>query len=188
MKNINRTILIKVHLLLASFIFPVALMFIVTGAFYTWGIKGSYSSEVHMIPLEKPLVGEQQELVGLIEDTLQQLSIPPPSGKAKVKTIGSSFQLEWTGSKRDIVLEPTSDERMAKLTTKETSWYRNLVQLHKAKGGQLFKVYAAALAISLFTILLSGFLMAWQMPKYRKMALLSSTAGIVVFLLMFGLS
>jgi hypothetical protein len=188
MNTINRTTLIRVHLLLATFIFPVALMFIVTGAFYTWGIKGSYTSEVHMIPLDTPLVDEKQMLVGLIENRLQQLSISPPSGKAKVKKTGASFQLEWTGSKRDIVLEPTSDERMAKLTIKETSWYRNLVQLHKAKGGQLFKVYAATLAISLFTILLSGFLMAWQIPKYRKMALLSSTAGIVVFLLMFGLS
>ena len=58
--------------------------------------------------------------------------------------------------------EPTSDELFAKLTISETTWYRNLVQLHKAKGGQLFKVYAAGLAISLFIILLSGFLMAWQ--------------------------
>ena len=134
------------------------------------------------------MIDEQQELVGLIENALQRLSIPSPSGKPKVKRSGTSFYLEWTGSKMDIVLEPTSDEYMAKLTVKETSWYRNLVQLHKAKGGQLFKIYAAALAISLFTILLSGFLMAWQMPKYRKMAFLSSTAGIVMFFLMFGLS
>ena len=188
MKMNNRTTLIKVHLLLATFIFPAALMFITTGAFYTWGIKGSYTTEFHMIPLDTPLVDEQQELVGLIEDTLQRLSIPSPSGKAKVKKSGSSFYLEWTGSKRDIVLEPTPDEYMAKLSVKETSWYRNLVQLHKAKGGPLFKIYAAALAISLFTILLSGFLMAWQIPKYRKMALLSSTAGIAVFLFMFALS
>jgi hypothetical protein len=63
-----------------------------------------------------------------------------------------------------------------------------LVQLHKAKGGQLFKVYAAILAVSLFIILFSGFIMAWQVPKYRKLALIFSTAGISMFLLMIGAS
>ena len=76
----------------------------------------------------------------------------------------------------------------AKLTIKETTWYRNLVQLHKAKGGQIFKFYAAGLAIALFIILASGFLMAWQIPKYRRQALFCSAAGIFVFLLMIASS
>lgn len=184
----NRPTLIKIHLLLATFIFPVALMFLITGAFYTWEVKGSYVSDVHTLPLETPLVDNKQALVTLVERELQRLSVAPPSGKAKIKKTGTSFQLEWTGSKRDVILEPTSDQRLAKLTIKETTWYRNFVQLHKAKGGQLFKVYAAVLAASLFIILLSGFLMAWQIPKYRKMALTCSTAGVVVFVLMYSLS
>ena len=188
MKTINRSVLIKVHLLLAAFIFPVALMFIVTGAFYTLGIKGSYNSEVYVLPLDKPLTNEKLLLVGIVEHQLQRLAITPPSGKAAVKKTGTSFLLEWTGSKRDILLEPTPDDLLAKLTVKETSWYRNFVQLHKAKGGQLFKVYAAVLASSLFIILLSGFIMAWQIPKYRTMALMSSTVGLVIFIILFSLS
>ena len=88
---------------------------------------------------------------------------------------------------RDVVLEPTADRLTAKLTVKDTTWYRHLVQLHKAKGGQLFKFYAATLAISLFVILLSGFVMAWQVPKYRRMAIVCSATGIGVFLLMMWL-
>ena len=163
-------------------------MFIITGAFYTWEIKGSYDSEVHMLPLDVPLIDEQDALVEIIDRELQRLSIPTPSGGATVKRSGTSFQLEWTGSKRDVVLEPTADGLQAKLTVKETSWYRNFVQLHKAKGGQFFKVYAALLAVSLFTILISGFIMAWQVPNLRKMTLMFSGAGIVIFLLMHGLS
>jgi len=184
----NRASLIKVHLLLATFIFPAALMFIVTGAFYTWEIKGSYNSEVYMLPLQTPLTDEQLILVEIVTRELEQRSIEHPSGKAKVKKNGTSFQLEWTGSKRDVVLEPTPDELLAKLTIKETTWYRNFVQLHKAKGGQLFKVYAAIMALSLFTILLSGFIMAWQIPKYRTMAITFSAAGIAVFIIVFSLS
>jgi hypothetical protein len=185
---VNRLTLTKIHMLLAAFIFPVALMFLVTGGFYTWGIKGSYVSETHQLPLDQPLTDDQTMLVELTEQTLQQLSIAPPSGGAKVKKVGTSFQLEWTGRARDVVLEPTADPLVAKFTVKETNWYRNFVQLHKAKGGQLFKFYAAILAVSLFSILLSGFLMAMQIPKYRKMSMVAALMGIGLFIVMVSLS
>jgi hypothetical protein len=188
MSVVSRSTLVKIHMLLAAFIFPVACMFLVTGGFYTWGIKGSYNSEVHVISLAKPLTQDQQHLETLTRQELEKLSVAVPSGAAKVKKGGTSFKLEWTGSDRDVVLEPTSDSLSAKLTIKETTWYRHLVQLHKAKGGQLFKIYAAILAISLFIILFSGFIMAWQVPKYRKLALIFSAAGLCMFLLMINAS
>ena len=188
MPLLNRATLTKIHMLLAAFIFPVAVMFLVTGSLYTWDIKGSYVSDVYMIELAKPLTGDQQALRSLVEQELAARSIDLPSGAAKVKQGGTSFKLEWTGAARDVVLEPTADGAVAKLTIKETTWYRNLVQLHKAKGGQLFKVYAAILAVSLFTILASGFLMAWQVPKYRRQALIFSALGVCMFLLMVAAS
>jgi hypothetical protein len=180
----NRQTLTKIHMLLAAFMFPVALMFLVTGGLYTWGIKGSYESQSYQLELDQPLTDDQALLAELTETELQRLSVAPPSGAAKVKKLGTSFQLEWTGAARDVVLEPTADPLVAKLTVKETTWYRNLVQLHKAKGGQLFKVYAAILAVSLFTILLSGFLMAWAVPKYRKMAVSAALSGVGLFIAM----
>lgn len=188
MSALNRVALVKVHMLLASFMFPVACMFLITGAFYTWGIKGSYHSEVHLISLEQPLAQDENDLESLVLQELKSLGIPVPSGGASIKKGGTSFKLEWTGSGRDVILEPTSDALSARLTVKETTWYRNLVQLHKAKGGELFKIYAAALAVALFVILFSGFLMAWQVPKYRKQALIFSAVGTLTFLLMIGAS
>ena len=179
----NRKTLVEIHMLLASFMFPVALMFLITGGLYTWGLKGSYNSEVHTISLEKPLAADQEYLVSLARRELERLGVSVPSGGASLKKGGTSWKLEWTGSARDIVLEPTVNELVAQLTVKETTWYRNLVQLHKAKGGQLFKFYAAGLAVALFIILFSGFVMAWQMPAYRKRALVFSAAGVVIFLL-----
>jgi hypothetical protein len=184
----SRTTLVSLHMLLAAFIFPVACMFLVTGGFYTWGIKGSYDSHAHTIALEKPLTADLPNLVALVQQELQKLSVPAPSGGAGIKKGGTSFKLEWTGSERDVVLEPTADPLTAKLTIKDTTWYRHLVQLHKAKGGQLFKIYAAVLAVSLFVILFSGFIMAWQVPKYRRLALVFSAAGVCMFLLMINTS
>jgi hypothetical protein len=184
----NRLTLIKIHMLLAAFIFPAALMFLVTGGLYTWGIKGSYVNEIHIIALSEPLAADESQLTELIKQELKERSIEPPSGKAKIKTGGTSFKVEWTGSDRDVVLQPTSDPLSAELVIKETTWYRELVQLHKAKGGQLFKVYAAVLAVSLFTILATGFVLALQMPKYRASAIFAAIAGIAMFLLMVSFS
>ncbi len=89
--------------------------------------------------------------------------------------------LEWTGSHRDVILEPTKNPLIVKLKIKETRWYRRFVQLHKAKGGILFKVYAAAFASALFLILITGFLVAWQSPKLRKLTLFSASLGVVAF-------
>ncbi len=75
-------------MVLAAFIFPVALMFLVTGGLYIWGIKGSYSSEVHIIELNEPLAKDEGKLQSLIEDELRELSVEPPSGEKKIKAGG----------------------------------------------------------------------------------------------------
>ena len=165
---ITRIQLMKVHAVLAAFTLPVAIMFMVTGALYTWGIKGSYTNEVYEVPLTEILTPELTTLTSLVVKELDQRDISLPEGKAKVKKIGSAFMLEWTGSTKDISLEPTGRDLVAKLTVKETSWYRNLVQLHKAKGGVVFKVYAAFFAFVLGMLLISGFMMAWQTPKLKR--------------------
>ncbi len=184
MVMISRFTLIRFHMLLAAFIFPVAVMYLITGGLYTWGIKGSYEQHKYDVSLSAPLPEDEHLLLELATSELQSLAVVPPSGGSKIKKVGASFQLEWTGSERDVILMATGDPNKAQLVVKETSWYRQLVQLHKAKGGQLFKVYAAVLAISLFMILFSGFIMAWQIPKLRKLVAACSVFGVVIFVLM----
>ena len=188
MSTSTRMILVKAHMLLAAFIFPAVVMFLVTGGFYTWGVKGSYSDHIHLIKLDQPVSADLAQLTQLIEGELASLGVSTPSGKAKVKKAGTSFKVEWTGSKRDVVFEPTTDQLVARLSVRETTWYRNLVQLHKAKGGQPFKIYAAVLAISLFTILSTGFLIAFGIPKYRKLVISAAMAGVLLFIVMVSMS
>jgi len=180
----NRSVLMKVHAILAVFILPVAVMFFVTGALYTWGIKGEYDTTVHEIHLESPLKIELEELVKLAEKELEARNIAVPTGQAKIKNIGDYFKLEWSGSDMDIVIESTSQPLIAQLEIKKASWYRQFVQLHKAKGGDPFKVYAVALATFLVLLLITGFIMAWQMLKLRKLTLVSTVLGMVVFVAM----
>jgi len=179
----NRMTLINVHMLLAAFMFPVALMFLITGGLYTWGIKGGYETLTVPVSLAQPLTSDAQALRALAAAELERLGIEEPTGGAGVKAGGTSFKLEWTGANRDVVLEPTNDPLVAQLSVKDTSWYRQFVQLHKAKGGQVFKVYAAALAVALFTILASGFLLALQVPRLRRVAITTALSGLVLFAL-----
>ena len=188
MALLNRMTLIRVHMYLAVFMFPVALMFLITGGLYTWSVKGSYETESVPVNLTAPLTDDLQVLRSLVEAELDSRGLPYPSGKPGVKKGGTSYKLEWTGASRDVVLEPTPDPLVATLTIKETTLYRNFVQLHKAKGGIVFKFYAAGLATALFLILLSGFIVAWQMPKYRREVTMAFSAGLAVFAAAFLLS
>ena len=177
----NKLIFMKIHVLLAAFILPVAAMFAVTGSFYTWGIKGNYSNDVHEIVLNKPLSADTAALTKLAGSELNNLNITAPEGKPKLKRFGSHYLLEWTGTSKDLILEPTENDLVAKLTIKNTSWYRNLVQLHKAKGGTAFKIYAVIFAVALGLLLISGFIMAWLTPNLRTAAIVASLIGLITF-------
>lgn len=179
---ISRLQLMKIHALLAVFTLPVALMFVITGALYTWGIKGSYNSEEHTIILTEQLQPELETLTDLVKKELTVLGVALPSGQAKIRKVGTNFMLDWAGSSRDVVLETTDNNLVAKLIVKETTWYRNLVQLHKAKGGVVFKVYAAFFAVVMCLLLISGCIMAWQTPKLKSMSIWAFGVGIVSFL------
>jgi hypothetical protein len=80
-----------------AFIFPIAIMFMITGALYTWGIKGSYAKTVYEIQLTEELQPELATLTALAIFELDKLLLSHPSGEAKVKSTGSSFMLELDG-------------------------------------------------------------------------------------------
>ncbi len=186
--KINRLFLMKVHALLAAFVLPIAVMYMITGVLYTWGNKGSYNNDVYEVRLNEAIQADLGALIELAKTELANRKIASPEGKPKIKKYGNHFLLEWTGSSKDVVLEPTENNLLAKLTVKNTTWYRNLVQLHKAKGGTVFKVYAALFVIALGFILLSGFFMALQTPKLKKFTIVASGLGLASFILFVVLS
>lgn len=181
---LERTTLLKLHLVLAALVLPVAVMFAVTGALYTWGVKGDYATSKHPLTLPAPAPTDKDALVSMATAALAERDLAPPTGTPAVKETPKGALLEWTGSQRDITLEPGEQPDQMLLTVKETDTHRQFVQLHKAKGGIAFKVYAAFFALSLVLVLASGVLMAVQMPKYRVLLLGSAGAGLVLFVAM----
>lgn len=176
-----RRTLTTLHLALAAFFFPVALMFAFTGGLYTLAIKGGYQDGLRPLVLDEPLKPELAALVALAERELQAAGVAPPSGGASVKKAGTSFELEWTGVERDVVLRPTADPLQAEVIIKETGPWRHFVQLHKAKGSDVAKAISVAWAFGLVTILGSGMVMAWTAPPFRRLAIKASAAGLATF-------
>lgn len=171
------------HLTLASFFLPVALMFGVTGGLYTLAIKGGYGETVVPVALTEALRPDLDGLMALTTTLLRDRNEARPTGEASLKKAGTSFELEWTGVNRDVLLRPTADPLGAELVLKDTSPYRRLVQLHKAKGSPVAKALSVAWALGLVLILLSGVWMALTAPPFRRLALGTGAAGLLSFLI-----
>jgi len=179
--------LLTLHLSLAAFFLPIAVMFAATGGLYTLSIKGDYRETSQLLELEQPLSPELSVLTRVVEQALAGEGVALPSGAAVVKKTGNSFELEWTGAARDVLLKPTADPLRATLVIKDTTPWRHLVQLHKAKGSDLAKGISVLWAVGLVITLLSGLWMALQVPAYRRIALAAGSAGLATFVLYIAL-
>lgn len=169
--------LITTHLVLASFFLPIAVMFAITGALYTVSIKGSYETTTRDVVLTEPLVGELPALLAVAERELAAAGLSHPTGSASVRKSGDSFELEWTGANRDVSLKPGADSLQAQLVVRNTTWYRRLVQLHKAKGSDVARAISVSWAVALLGMLASGMALGLAVPTYRRKALVALAAG-----------
>jgi hypothetical protein len=179
--SLSRFRIIQFHALLAAFFLPFGVLFFITGALYTVERTGSYATTSHAVPLTAPLAPDLDALAALATARLAEAGIAPPTGAMRVRKVGTSFAFEWSGANRDVVLAPTADPALAKMEVKDTTWYRRLVQLHKAKGGPVFKAFAVATATALLLLFLSGTLLAWRHRALRPLSTAAFLAGLAAF-------
>ena len=184
----NRKQFLVAHTILAAFFLPMGLMYAVTGGLYGLGIKGDYQTTSQELTLDQPLDGELSTMVAVAEAELARQGIETPSGGASLKKGGTSYFLEWTGSRRDIELHPTADPLIAQFKVKETNPHRFFVQLHKAKAGTLFKWFAALWMVGLVGLFVTGGVMAFVAKPYRKAATIAAAAGALAFVALAAIS
>jgi hypothetical protein len=176
--------LVVLHVVLASFYLPMGVMYAITGGLYGLGIKGGYETVETSVATDAPVAKELSQLVAIAEEALRDRGLADPTGSAGIKSSGTSFHLEWTGTERDVEVHPTEDPMVAKVRIKDTSAYRRLVQLHKAKGGELFKWFAATWMAGLVALFVTGGLMAYARKPFRRLALVASLLGIAAFVVL----
>lgn len=176
-----RVTLTKLHTILAAFLLPMGLMYAITGGLYTWDVTGEQKKTEETLDLSEPLPVELSALVALAEGELKARNLDLPTGGARLRKGGTSQYFEWTGSSRDVQIHPTADPTRATLKIMEASPHRFFVQLHKAKGGVAFKVFAAVWAVGLVGLFVSGGAIAFMARPYRKLALASALLGLLGF-------
>lgn len=173
--------IVRVHVFLACFFLPMAVLYAITGGLYGLRYTGAHRSTDTKLALAAPLPSDLAGLVAIADAELRAQGIAQPTGEARIRKSGTSYHLEWSGSTRDIELHPTAEASTAVFRVKEASAYRRFVQLHKAKGGDLFRYFAAAWMIGLLALVVSGAVMAFTRKPSRDLAIASTAAGVVVF-------
>ncbi len=83
--SLDRVLLVKAHMALAAFILPVAMLFVITGALYTWGIKGGYETQTILLPLRESMQNNKTWLSALAVQELNRRSLKVSSGGRKNK-------------------------------------------------------------------------------------------------------
>ena len=178
----NRIFLVKLHLIGAALMFPVLLMFVITGALYTWGSEGKWHENKSTITLTKPYAEHSEgELISIAVQELLKQETPVPSGTPKLNEAGKKQVLNWGGARSAMSIKHAKDPMTANVSIRNASLQRWMVQLHKAKGSDAFKVYATIMAVCLLLLVVSGMIMGLQVKSLRKITLISSVAGLAAF-------
>jgi len=184
MPSLNRIFLIKLHTFVACMLFPVILMFLISGALYTLGVHGTVKKQRFELVLPEGFKPSLAATQSLALKQLRAREIDIPNKKPWFKDDKKGMRMFWGGANISALLKIAKDKKTATLNITKPSWYQRFVRLHKAKGASWFKIYAVAMASGLIILLCSGFIMAWQIPKFRKLATISSLSGIILFMLL----
>lgn len=175
--------ILSLHVMLAGLVFVPAFMFAITGSLYTYKVSGSQTSSNWNVTAQIQNPNSLVEFVTLAEQQLKEKNLSLPTGSSSLKKMGTSWSFEWTGTDKDFLLEPTADAGIFKATLKEASWYRYFVQLHKAKGGALFKLISVTLGASLILLFVSGVLIAWRNSELKAKFFATFAFGTALFAL-----
>jgi hypothetical protein len=183
--KIQRMLIIKVHAILACFFMPMALLYFISGALYSFDIKGSVDKQVYTVALDRPFAPDLALLSGSVKRALHQHQLSLPTGNPAITKKKSSYEYHWGDLKYLVVVQPTDDPLQVELVYRERSPLTQLMRVHRAEAGSLIKAFSLSMVVSLVLILGSGVFLAVGMPKLRRTALLALGAGFMVILSIF---
>lgn len=178
---INRFQVMQAHTLLAGFLLPLALLYFVSGALYTLGIKGHIKKQSYTLQLQKPFEPNLEQLLKVTEQALHERRLPSPKGDPLLKRERGNYVLEWSGLRYRVTLKQDKHDRKARLLFRERDFLTQMMRIHRAEAGGLFKFLAIVLVIGLMTILATGIYMVQSVPRLRRPFFIAGAAGMVAF-------
>ena len=172
-----RSLWIKIHLYVAAFFLPMLLAMAASGGLYLLGVKGSVDSTPVSLSATKPLSADSGTLVNDVRELLNANGIDHDFEYIKV-----SGQKLITRPTAADYYRLTIHESEVQATLNQPDLIKSLVELHKGHGPLFFKDLQKLMALGLLIVLLSGFWLGASSAGLRVPTLLTTVAGLLVFL------
>lgn len=180
----NRYHLMLTHMLLGSFFLPLAIIYVLSGALYTVDVKGHVDKQTFTLALNEPFTPDIEQLTRVTAQALGERQLPVPSGEPVLRGKNGSYQLRWGDLAHLVTVVPGDDRRSVKVTARKRSPLTQIMRIHRAEAGVMFKVLAVMLAAGLLVLFVTGGWMAYAIPKMRRPFILGTATGLVSVLLL----
>ena len=174
-----RSLWIKIHLYVAAFFLPMLLAMAASGGLYLLGIKGSVESTPVSLSVTKIISADSKTLGSDVRELLNANGID--HNFEYVKVSGGTLTTRPTSS--DYYQIRTRDDAL-EVTLNRPDVIKTLGELHKGHGPLFFKDLQKLMAVGLLIVLLSGFWLGASSRALRVPTLLTSIAGLLVFLVL----
>lgn len=172
----KRPLLIKIHLLISSFFFPFFILLPLSGALYTYGVKG-----------EKV----KQEVLNVAT----VIDVKSPSLESDVRELFKANDIQYNFKyikKRPTYLElrPATKEHFYVYASDESTrlvkvtpnFIASIIEFHKGHGPMSVKQMQGLAGIGLILLSLTGFWLAVSLKPYRRQFLVSFWLGTLVLI------
>lgn len=172
------------HAIMACFFLPLLILYTVTGGLYMLDIKGSNSFEKSIpIQLEQKFPDNQAAAFTLINKHYDAEKYGPLKGEYFFYNDGHS----WYHFDQEVFLAPTDSEHSAELQIQHHGVWKKLVFIHKGIANIGFWILGLALSASLLFSMISGVILAFTTPRYKKRATISLLSGCLIIIVAYFL-
>lgn len=141
-----KKILRNIHFYMAMFTIPIGIMVAVTGVVYIAGLDQDVWAETNSYKIEQII--PKGEEIAFLEKWTKENNVKMPKHNVSADKGGVNRQVGSAG----YTITIKESNGVTELSTKERSLLGNMIMLHKAKGGILFKIM-----MIMFGIVLAGF-------------------------------
>lgn len=178
----NRFKIIQLHMLIASFLLPLAALYFISGALYTLGIKGSVAKQTFEVALAKPFEPNLELLTAVAGQALVERALPIPGGEPGLKKKKGVYTFRWDGLRYSLTMVEGKSGGSVVLTYRERSLLTQLMRIHRGEAGALFKFLSIAAVAGLLFVFASGLYLAYTVTKFRRPSLIAMALGAVVLM------
>jgi len=178
----SRYKIVQLHMLLASFLLPVAVLYFISGALYTLGIKGGVSKKTFTVALEKPFEPNLELLAQVATTALGERELVLPGGDPYLKRTKKGYRFRWDDLRYSVTMVASRGNRTVDITYRERSVLTQIMRIHRAEAGSKLKIVSIVSVIGLLFVFLTGFYMAYTVPKFRNPSLAATALGFLTLL------